>query len=249
MSIQPQQPQIDNNIKIYSSDFLSEAQNTAVNANTPAIILAAAGVVKTTTLTHRINKAYSVDNLALDSIFATAFTRKASAEMRGRTQKLIGDAPEFMGTFHRNSLLLAKKYPILLQAHGYDSMIEMIDAKDSDALLAQLLKPYDKHLKHLSISKKNAKKWIREGNDSLKGRGLYPIDYYCAPAPIDAHNILKLTDKFEQLPAEIAYEVYRGYQEALQRMNLLDFNDVMALPVFAMRDENIRAFSMHSSNW
>ncbi len=233
--------ELDNNIKIYSSDFLSEAQNAAVNANTPTIVLAAAGVGKTTTLTHRINKAYGIDNLTLDNIFSTTFTRKAGADKRERTQKLIGDTPEFMGTFHRNSLLLIKKYPILLEVHGYDSAIEVIDAKDRDKLLAELLKPYDALLKHLSITKRNAKKWMREGSDSLKGRGLYPIDYYCAKADVGAHNILELTNKFEQLPAEIAYGVYRGYQEELRRMSLLDFNDVMALPVFAMRDESIRA--------
>ncbi len=236
--------QIDNEVTTSApqpySNSISEAQLKAVNATLPTIILASDGTGKTTTLTHRINKAYRIDNLTLDSIFSTTFTRKAGADKRERTQKLIGDTPEFMGTFHRNSLLLIKKYPILLEVHGYDSTIELIDAKDRDKLLAELLKPYDALLKHLSITKRNAKKWMREGSDAIKGRGLYPIDYYCAKAAIGVNNILELTNKFEQLPAEIAYGVYRGYQEELRRMSLLDFNDVMALPVFAMRDESIK---------
>ena len=81
---------------------------------------------------------------------------------------------------------------------------------------------------------------MREGMDALKGRGLYPIDYHCAPAKVTLQNILELTEKFDQLPAELVYGVFKAFQEALKRMNLLDFNDVLALPVFAMRDESIR---------
>jgi len=81
---------------------------------------------------------------------------------------------------------------------------------------------------------------MREGIDSLKGRGLYPIDYSNAPAKVDEMNIETLTRKFDELPSEIAYDVYRAYQEEMKRMNLLDFDDVMALPVFAMRDDAIR---------
>jgi DNA helicase-2/ATP-dependent DNA helicase PcrA len=57
---------------------------------------------------------------------------------------------------------------------------------------------------------------------------------------VKQNNILKLTDKFDQLPPDIAFDVYRKYQEEIRRMSLLDFDDVMALPVFAMRDESIR---------
>ena len=67
--------------------------------------------------------------MSLDAIFATTFTRKAAHEMTNRVQKLIDSAPQFMGTFHRNSLLLIKKYPVLVEVHGYNSTIELIDAK------------------------------------------------------------------------------------------------------------------------
>ena len=233
----PITPQNENH---YQSDFLSPAQHSAVNAPLPTIVLAAAGSGKTATIIHRIAKAYQMDSISLDAIFATTFTRKAAGEMTERVQKLIDAAPQFMGTFHRNSLLLIRKYPMLVELHGYDAAIELIDATDRDRILSELLDPFMETLKTLSISKTNAKKWMREGIDSLKGRGFYPINYAAAPAVVKPGNILELTEKFDQLPPDIAYEAYRGYQETLRRMSLLDFDDVMALPVFAMRDESIR---------
>ena len=231
---------VSSKTKAYGNTLLSKAQAEAVNVELPTTVLAAAGTGKTFTIMHRIAKAYRVDNITLNAIFATTFTRKAANEMTERIQKLIDAAPEFMGTFHRNSLLLIRKYPMLLEVHGYNHDIELIDATDGDHMLSELLKPYETLLKTLVISKKNAKKWMRQGMDSLKGRGLYPIDYYYVEAQVTRLNILMLTGKFDQLPAEVAYGVFKAFQEELKRMNLLDFNDVMALPVFAMRDESIR---------
>ncbi len=224
---------------IYFYPNLSRAQLKAVNGALPTTVLAAAGTGKTSTITHRIAKAYRVDGITLDAIFATTFTRKAANEMTERQQNLINAAPEFMGTFHRNSLLLMKRYPMLLEVHGYNPAIELIDPTDRDHMLSELLKPYEALLKKLSVSKTNAKKWMREGIDSLKGRGLYPIDYHYASAKVTLQNILNLTEKFDQLPAEVAYGVFEAFQIDLKRMSLLDFNDVMALPVFAMRDQSI----------
>jgi DNA helicase-2/ATP-dependent DNA helicase PcrA len=239
MTLQTNEATVQLEPKLYKTEALSEVQLEAVNAPLPTIVLAAAGTGKTATIIHRIAKAYRVDNMTLDAILGTTFTRKASQEMSKRLHNLIGAAPQFMGTYHRNSLLLIKKYPVLVEAHGYNSIIELIDATDRDRLLSELLTPYSEVLASMTISKTNAKKWMREGIDSLKGRGFYPIDYANAPAVVNQYNILELTDKFDQLPAEIAYNVFKGYQESLRKMNLLDFDDVMALPVFAMRDEQI----------
>lgn len=224
---------------LYTNDKLSQAQLLAVNTPKPTIVLSAAGTGKTTTMTHRIARAKQIDGLSLDQIFVATFTRKAANEMTQRLQRLINGAPEFTGTFHRNGLMLIKKFPLLVEAHGYKNNIDLIDATDRDRIFTELLKPYADRLKQLNISKTNAKKWMREGIDDLKSQGFYPIDYHCAPAIVNSNNIARLTRRFDELPPDIAFEVYRGYQEELKRMSLLDFDDVMALPVFAMRDEYI----------
>ena len=219
---------------------LSLAQLNAVNAASPAVVLAAAGTGKTTTILYRILKANTIDQMSLDAIFMTTFSKKAATEMTTRLSKLMNSVPKYAGTFHRNSIQLIKQYPVLLEVHGYDSNFEMLDATDRDHLLDEALKPHLKHLKSLDIKKVHAKKWMREGIDALKGKGKYPIDFHYAPASVFEHNVCELTKKFQDMPADVAYQTFLSYQTELKRMSMLDFNDVIALPVFAMRDELIK---------
>ncbi len=225
----------------YSFDGLSLAQLNAVNTPSPVVVLAAAGTGKTTTIIHRIAKANIVDLLSLDAVFMTTFSRKAATEMTTRLSKLINGIPKYAGTFHRNTIHLIKEYPILLTSHGYDSDFELIDATDMDHLLAEALKPHMEYLKSQGINLKMAKKWMREGIDALKSQGKYPIDLHCATASVFEYNILSTTKKFQDIPANVAYKSYLAYQTELKSMGMLDFNDVMALPTFAMRDNSIRS--------
>lgn len=231
---------LDEKKKVSSDIGLSLAQITAVKIGLPTTVLAAAGTGKTTTILHRIAKANSVDGLSLDAVFMTTFSRKAATEMISRLQKLIHGVPKYAGTFHRNALLLMKEFPVLLTAHGYDSTFQLLDSTDIDHMLAEKLKPYIVDLKKIGISVKNAKKWMREGIDALKGLGKYPISFYMGGGDVFEENILKLTPKFQDLPATVAFNVFREYQLELKRMSGLDFGDVMALPTFAMRDKDIR---------
>ncbi len=227
--------------KRYFYDGLSLAQLNAVNASTPAVVLAAAGTGKTTTIIHAIAKANVLDGLSLDEVFMTTFTRKAANEMITRLSKLKNSSPKYAGTFHRNSLHLIKEHPLLLTAHGYDSSFELIDATDTDHLLGEALKVHMNYLKSIGINLSVAKRYLRDGINSLKGQGKYSIDFHCAQAKVFENNITTLTDKFQDLPSEIAFQCYEYYQLEMKKMGMLDFNDVIALPTFAMRDESIKA--------
>jgi len=218
---------------------LSPQQINAIHAPLPTLVLAAAGTGKTRTAISRVVKAHKEDDLSLDSIFVTTFTRRASTEMAGRIQETLGSMPEYCGTFHHNCLKLIKEYPVLIEVHGYDSTIEIIDNADRDHILSEVLEPYKNALKAVDIKKKNAMKWMREGINELKGKGLYPVSYKLVKAKVNESNINVLSQKFRELPASVAYQAFLQYQRELERLNLVDFNDIIALPVFAMIDDRI----------
>lgn len=235
-----EQIQQEKNNEKYIYDGLSFAQLNAVNASTPTVVLAAAGTGKTTTITHATAKAYIIDELSPDEVFMTSFTNKAAGELNMRLSKLTDNSPKYAGTFHRNSIYLIKEHPVLLTVHGYDSNFELIDATDTDHLLGEALKPHMNYLKSLGINLSVAKKYLREGINSLKGQGKYPIDFHCSKVEVFESNITSLTCKFQDLPPEIAFQCYEYYQLELKKMGMLDFNDVIALPTFAMRDDAIK---------
>ncbi len=226
-------------MKLNKNNTLSVSQKQVVNAPLPTVTLACAGTGKTHTMIHRVIKAHQVDQIALNRIFVTTFTRKAATEMTNRMINIINDAPKLIGTFHRNALQLIKSNPILVKVHGYDDhKIKMIDVVDRDRLFKEFLDPYIANLKKQEITMYEAKKFIRIGIDICKKNAIYPIDYH--------HNKGYLPEDFDELnialsifPREIFDIVYKNYQEKLKEMNAVDYDDIIALPVFAMRDESI----------
>ena len=92
---------------------LNEQQFAAVTHGAgPQLVLAGAGSGKTRVITYRI--AWLVHELGIDpsSIVAVTFTNKAAAEMRQRTEELLGMSPmtTFVGTFHRFALNLLRRH-------------------------------------------------------------------------------------------------------------------------------------------
>ncbi len=121
-------------------DNLNDAQGEAVGAAPgPILVLAGAGSGKTRVLTYRV--AWLVQALGVSplSILAVTFTNKASLEMRGRIEELLGFPVRgmWMGTFHGLSHRL-------LRAHwreaGLSESFEILDSDDQLRLIRRVLK-------------------------------------------------------------------------------------------------------------
>ncbi|MHB1239938.1 MAG: DNA helicase II [Gammaproteobacteria bacterium] len=124
-------------------DPLNDAQRAAVSAPPgPVLVLAGAGSGKTRVLTHRIAWLIQVEGVSPYGILAVTFTNKAAAEMRGRTERLLGTpvGGMWIGTFHG----LAHR---LLRTHwheaGLPQSFQILDSEDQYRLIRRVLKSLD----------------------------------------------------------------------------------------------------------
>lgn len=122
---------------------LNDAQREAVTAPPgPVLVLAGAGSGKTRVLVYRLAWLVQVEGVSPYGIMAVTFTNKAAAEMRGRTEQLLGFPVSGMwiGTFHG----LAHR---LLRAHWHDAGLpqsfQILDADDQYRVIRRVLKALD----------------------------------------------------------------------------------------------------------
>jgi ATP-dependent DNA helicase Rep len=193
---------------------LNPAQIAAVNYTAgPLLVLAGAGSGKTRVITQKI-AALVADGMQPHHIAAVTFTNKAAREMRQRVGALL-DAKVAKGlrisTFHTLGLnILRREYGNL----GYKRGFTIFDAHDSRGVVKELLK-----------------------NDNEDTEGA--IDAACAAFSVWKSELIapdaalaSAADPLEQAHAR----QYAAYQRALQAYNALDFDDLIARPVFLFRE-------------
>jgi len=217
---------------------LTPLQKAAVFARLPTLVDAAPGSGKTLTLVYRIQKAFEYDRLEPENILVVTFTRKASGELTKRVQIICNRTPGRMGTFHGVMHKIMMDYPELLERQGYKSGYISPSSTDIGRLIRELVREREDRLGGVSV--KDAVKFCKDGISELKGRGLYARNYYMADQSVFEGNIYALTDKFKSLPSKVAFEVFEAYQNRLLELNALDYDDLIAMGVFSLRDEKIR---------
>ncbi len=195
---------------------LNEQQLAAVtHGEGPQLVLAGAGSGKTRVITYRV--AYLVRELGIDpgSIVAVTFTNKAAGEMRERIERLVGiyPLPTFVGTFHRFSLDLLRRYGDRV---GVPRDFVIFDREDQISLVKKAL--------------------TAEGLAETS----YPPRAVLA-AIGTAKNLLLAPAAYERQAANF-YEqkialVYRRYQGLLKAGMGIDFDDMLRLAVRLLLDE------------
>ena len=191
----------------------------------PLLIIAGAGSGKTRVITHRI--AYLIGNYSVppEQILGVTFTNKAAEEMRRRVERLLGErkAP-WIRTFHSTCARILRDHIHLL---GYGRNFTILDEQDSRELLAKVSKELE--IPKEQFSPAMFASFIERAKDELQG-----------PEGFLHHYAGGLDDYL----LEIIYNVYKHYQEALERSNSLDFADLIRLTVQLLQ-ENLKVLELY----
>ncbi|WP_028485689.1 DNA helicase II [Thiomicrorhabdus chilensis] len=189
----------------YILNDLNDAQREAVTVEDQhALILAGAGSGKTRVLVHRIAWLTEVMGFSAYNILAVTFTNKASSEMRGRIENLIGQQAQglTMGTFHGIAYRLLRQH---YQEVGLPQNFQILDSDDQKRVIKRLLKSLD--LDEAQWPHRQVQSFIN--SEKEEGRRPQHID--------PGHNpfVAKMV------------QIYAAYEEQCKRSGLVDFAELL----------------------
>lgn len=200
---------------------LNKEQAEAVQTtNGPMLIMAGAGSGKTKVLTCKIAHLLQ-QGVRPYRILAITFTNKAAAEMRDRVDKIAGVAAKdvWLFTFHAFCARFLRME--INKLGGYGSNFAIYDSSDSQNLIKQILKEMnldDKRFQPAGIASRisGAKNQMQSVSDFSKAA----------------------EDFYNQKVAEI----YERYQNKLLVNNAVDFDDLLALTIRLLQEnEEVRS--------
>lgn len=189
----------------YLLDSLNDKQREAVSAPSGHyLILAGAGSGKTRVLVHRIAWLLQVEQVSPHAILAVTFTNKASGEMRGRIDQMLGFPTRglWVGTFHGLAHRLLRAH---WQAAGLPENFQILDSDDQYRLIKRILKAMD-----LDEDKWQPRQvqWFINSN---KDEGL-------RPQHLSAHG---------KNHTKVMIKIYEAYEQQCQQAGLVDFAEIL----------------------
>jgi DNA helicase-2/ATP-dependent DNA helicase PcrA len=195
---------------------LNDIQRQAVlHTEGPVLIVAGAGSGKTRALTHRIAYLIREEGVSPYEILAITFTNKASREMAGRVEALVGEGVArgmWVLTFHSAcSRILRREHTHL----GVPSSFTIYDDGDTERLIAGIEKDMDLDPKRFPP------KAMAAGISKAKDRVLSPDE------------LGSMASNFYE---ETLAKVYRSYEQRKRDAGALDFDDLITETVRLFRD-------------
>ena len=242
----------------YLFESLNKEQHKAVaHINGPLLVVAGAGSGKTKALTHRIANLIENNKINPYNILAVTFTNKAAKEMKERLEVILAKTLCFnrfgqpwstistvdqnqlradinqdrlqdlwIGTFHSLfSRLLRFDIEKYADPEGlkWNRRFSIYDETDSQTLVKEIVTQEMR----LDPKKYDPKK-IKWAISNAKNQCL-------TPNQVEE----KADNNFEQIIAD----VYRKYRIALSKNNSLDFDDLLLLPVFLLKqNDSVREY-------
>ncbi len=182
----------------------------------PQLVLAGAGSGKTRVITYRV--AWLVEEKDEDPgrIVAVTFTNKAAAEMRERVEDLLRlyPLPAFVGTFHRFSLSLLRRYG---ERVGLQRDFAILDTKDQTDLVKRALE------KEGLSDKSFSPRAVLSAISGAKNQLIEPDQYETQAEGYFSRKVAPL---------------YRRYQGLLRQVSGVDFDDMIGLAVKLLEEDD-----------
>ncbi|WP_078696649.1 DNA helicase PcrA [Caloramator quimbayensis] len=198
-------------------NLLNEQQREAVETlSGPLLILAGAGSGKTRVLTYRI--ANLIENgVYPGNILAITFTNKAAGEMKERVADLVGDEAKsiWITTFHSACVRILRQD---IEKLGYSRDFVIYDTSDQEKIIKDCLK-------ELNIDEK-----AFPPKDVLSKIGSFKDELIDADTYFRKHGMDFKTRNIANL--------YKLYQNKLEKSNALDFDDIIMLTVKLFKEND-----------
>ena len=205
---------------------LNTAQREAVTTTKgPLLVLAGAGTGKTRVVTFRI--VHMIDQgVPPESIVAVTFTNKAAREMQQRVSAMLGGNQDgtVLSTFHSLGMRILRSQASKI---GYKSNFTIYDASDQASLVRSLMSEYR------GATKPSAANAVLQEISRAKTRFLLPDAYM---------------DEASDASEAFVARIYSRYQERLQTLNCVDFDDLILLPVRVL-SENEAVRERYREEW
>ncbi|HVS62944.1 MAG TPA: UvrD-helicase domain-containing protein [Thermoanaerobaculia bacterium] len=180
----------------------------------PQLVLAGAGTGKTRVITHRVAWLIAERGVEPWRIAGVTFTNKAATEMRERVEKLLGGSTEvFLGTFHRFALRLLRRYG---ERVGLPRGFAILDTSDQLAVMKRALEAAQ--LDDSVFAPRAVLSRVSSAKNRLLG-----------PAELERES----SGFFEQG----VVRAYSSYQRLLRESGGADFDDLIALAVRLLEQE------------
>ena len=134
----------------YLNKLNKEQFEAATLRNGSAVILAAAGSGKTSTLTSRIAFLLGLEELSPSNILAVTFTNKAAKEMTNRLSKMGIDVKNlWVGTFHG---ICNKILRIHAKEAGLNKSFTIMDSSEQESFFKRMLRANNYDPKNINVS-------------------------------------------------------------------------------------------------
>lgn len=183
-------------------------QEAATYKEGPLLIAAGAGSGKTKTLTSRIMY-FLEKGIDPQHILALTFTNKAAQEMKKRVESHnLNTTGLFIGTFHSFGAMILHREA---RRFNRQSNFTIFDDDNTESLIKKLLKQ-----KNISSDSKTT--LLSPGKDTIR-----PSDV--------SYRFSTIKNEMVSDDDELAMDLFREYEIALERNNAFDFDDLIQKPV------------------